>query len=454
MLHKNKRVLAVSMLVISILLAACGDNTATAPAPTTAAAVAATTAAATTAAATTAAVATTAAATTAAATTAAATTAAATTAAATTAAVTTAAATTAAVTTAAATTATTAAAVSAVLPTGFDAAKGCKNVGLLLPETDSSARWEQFDRPLLEAAIKLAIPGVTVQYANANNNADTQQNQAEAALTKGACILVVGAKDADKASAIVQKAKAAKVPVIAYDRLIQDNDLAFYVSFDNVKVGEIQGQYIVDNHKKGDKVSMINGSKTDNNALLFYQGAMNKLKPLFDSGELVKVYDQFTPDWNNATAQSEMEAALTGAKNDIQIAYVANDGMANSVIAALKAQKLNGKVLVTGQDATVAGVQNIITGDQAMSVYKAIPQEVDLTAKLVAAFYNGTAPVGLNGMTKTSTGKDIPSALAVPVALDKTNILTTVVKDNFVTKADVCKGLTGITGDLFKTICS
>ncbi|MDB5082234.1 MAG: xylose binding protein transport system [Chloroflexi bacterium] len=450
MLHKNKRVLAVSMLVLSILLSACGDNTATtAPVATTAAAVATTAAApaATTAAATTAATtATTAAAATTATTAAAATTA------------TTAAAATTATTAAAATSTTAAAApagaVSASLPAGFDAAKGCKNVGILLPETDSSARWEQFDHPLLETAIKAAIPGVTIQYANANNNADTQQNQADAALTKGACILVVGAKDADKASAIVQKAKASKVPVIAYDRLIQDNDLSFYVSFDNVKVGELQGQYIVDNHKKGDKVSMINGSRTDNNALLFYQGAMNKLKPLFDSGELVKVYDQFTPDWNNATAQSQMEAALTQTKNDIQIAYVANDGMANSVIAALKAQKLNGKVLVTGQDATVAGVQNIITGDQAMSVYKAIPVEVDLTAKLVAAFYNGTLPSGIiNGATKNATGKDIPSALAVPVAIDKNNILTTVIKDNFVPKADLCKGLAGVTVDIAKTIC-
>lgn len=445
MLHKHKRVLAVSMLAVSLLLAACGDNTATTAPVATTAAPAATTAAATTAAATTAA------ATTAAATTAAATTAAATTAAATTAAATTAAATTAAATTAAATTA---ASVSASLPTGFDAAKGCKNVGILLPETDSSARWEQFDHPLLEAGIKAAIPGVTITYANANNNADTQQNQAEAALSKGACILVVGAKDADKASAIVQKAKAAKVPVIAYDRLIQDDDLTFYVSFDNIKVGEIQGQYIVDHHKKGDKVVMINGSKTDNNALLFYQGAMNKLKPLYDSGELVKVYDQFTPDWNNATAQTEMEAALTQQKNDVQIAYVANDGMANTVIAALKAQKLNGKVIVTGQDATIAGIQNIIAGDQSMSVYKAIPLEVASTVQLVKAFYDGSLPSGVvNATTKNSNGKDIPSALSTPVALDGSNILTTVVKDNFASKADICKGLTGVSNDLFKTIC-
>ncbi|HEX2916263.1 MAG TPA: sugar ABC transporter substrate-binding protein [Chloroflexia bacterium] len=428
--HSKKLGMMIVTLLMLSVLAACGDNTATsAPAATTAAA--------------TTAAATTAAATTAAATTAAATTAAATTAAATTAAATTAAATTAAATTAAATTAASSGgAVNASIPAGFDAAKGCKNVAVLLPETDSSARWEAQDHPLLEAAIKKAVPGVTVQYANANNNADTQQNQAEAALTKGACILVVGAKDSDKASAIVQKAKASKVPVIAYDRLIQDNDLAFYVSFDNVKVGELQGQYIVDHHKKGDKVSMINGSQTDNNALLFKQGALNKLQPLFDSGELTKVYDTWTPDWSNPTAQSEMEAALTQTKNDIQIAYVANDGMANSAIQALKAQKLNGKVLVTGQDATVSGIQNILIGDQGMTVYKAITKEADATAALVGALVNGNLPSGLiNGQTKTKAGGQILSALAVPVAVDINNVATTVIADNFVTKADLCKGL-------------
>lgn len=324
----------------------------------------------------------------------------------------------------------------------FAAAKGCKNVGVMLPETDSSARWESQDRPLLDSSIKAALPGATIDYVNANNNADTQQNQAETLLTKGVCILVVGAKDSVKASAIVQRALASKVPVIAYDRLIQDNDLAFYVSFDNVKVGELQGQYIVDNAKQGDNVAMINGSQTDNNAILFKQGAMNKLKPLFDSGKLKLVYDTFTPDWNNATAQSEMEGALTQNNNNIQIAYVANDGMANTAIAALKAQQLNGKVLVTGQDATVAGIQNILTGDQGMTVYKAIALEAKAAADLVAALSNGTSTDSLvNGKTKTSGGADIPSVLAVPVAVTKANVKDTVIKDGFVKIEDVCKGL-------------
>jgi D-xylose transport system substrate-binding protein len=334
----------------------------------------------------------------------------------------------------------------------FTAAKGCKNIGVLLPETDSSARWEAYDRPLLQQEIAKAVPGAQIQYSNASNNADTQQNQADAALTKGACILVVGAKDSEKASAIVQKAKASKVPVIAYDRLIQDNDLAYYVSFDNAKVGELQGKYIVDAFKRGDfglkkgaNMAMINGSQTDNNALLFRQGALSQLQPLVDSKDINLVYDQYTPDWDNARAQQLMEGVLTKEKNNIHIAYVANDGMANTVIAALRAQKLNSKVIVTGQDATVAGIQNILTGDQAMTVYKAISKEAEATGKLVGALSNGTDTASLvNGRTKAKTGSEIPSVLAVPVAVDKNNIKETVLADGFVKKEEVCKGITPV----------
>ncbi|MDQ2714395.1 MAG: sugar ABC transporter substrate-binding protein [Chloroflexota bacterium] len=327
--------------------------------------------------------------------------------------------------------------------------KGCMKVGVLLPETATSARWDSKDKPLLTQDITAALPGATVDYANAQGNTATQLNQAEADLTKGDCILVVGAHDSKAAAAIVTKAKQQGVPVIAYDRLIQSKDLNFYVSFDNVHVGELQGQYIVDHHKKGDHVAMINGSQNDNNAVQFKQGVLNKLQPLFDSGELKKVYDTFTPDWLNDTARTEMDQALTQNGNNIQIAYVANDGMANSVIASLKAQHLNKKVPVTGQDATVAGIQNILTGDQAMTVYKAITKEAQATANLVAAISKGQDTTSIiNSQTKTSDGTSIPSVLEVPVAVDKTNIATTVIADNFVTKSDVCQGLPAGTGGI------
>jgi len=199
----------------------------------------------------------------------------------------------------------------------FSAAKGCKHVAFLSPDTTAGGRWEAYDHPLTEASVKAALPGVTFDAVNAQNSTETQLTQASSELTKGACILIVVAVDSTSAAAIVQKAKASKVPVIAYDRLIQDNDLAYYATFDNVKVGETQAQYIKDHHKKGDNVAMINGSQTDNNALLFAQGAHNILDPLFASGELHKVYEQYTPMWVAATAQTEMAAALTANNNPI-----------------------------------------------------------------------------------------------------------------------------------------
>jgi D-xylose transport system substrate-binding protein len=325
--------------------------------------------------------------------------------------------------------------------------KGCTRVGILLPETASSARWDGQDKPLLTKDIGAIVGSQNVDYNNAQGSDATQLSQAEADLTKGDCILVLAPHDAAAAAAIVAKAKAQNVPVISYDRLIQSNDLAAYVSFDGVAVGAQQGGYIASHYadftKSGKNAVMINGSMTDNNALLFAQGAHSKLDPLFTSGALKKVYEQFTPNWDNATAQTEMEAALTANHNNIQIAYVANDGMANSVIAALKAQKLNGKVLVTGQDATVAGIHNILAGDQSMTVYKAIAKEASATADTVKALIAGTGLAALtNGVTvKNANGVAIPSILEAPVAVDKTNIATTVIADGFVAKADVCTGI-------------
>jgi D-xylose transport system substrate-binding protein len=332
--------------------------------------------------------------------------------------------------------------------------KGCKKIGVLLPETASSARWAGQDTPYLTRDIPATLSGATVDFSNAQGSADQQNTNADAALTKGDCILVVAASDSVKAAAIVAKAKADNVPVIAYDRLIQSNDLAYYVSFDGVAVGNLQGQYIVDHYKDFVKsgvgnVSMINGSKTDNNAILFAQGAHQKLDPLFTSGVLKNVYEQFTPNWDNPTAQTEMQAALTANANKIQIAYVANDGMAGTVIAALKQQHLNGKVLVTGQDATVAGLQNILLGDQTMTVFKDISLEAQATANMVAAISNGTSTANLtNGVTTpTQGGAKIPSVLETPQAIDKTNVKI-VITAGGAALADVCQGLPSGTGGI------
>ena len=331
----------------------------------------------------------------------------------------------------------------------FSAAKNCTKIGVSLPESDTSARWEGVDHPDLQKAISAALPGASIDFANAQNSSDTQITQTDAFLTKGDCILVVAPQDAQKSSTIVQHAKADHVPVIAYDRLIQDNDLQYYVSFDNQKVGQLQGQYIADHYQSfvtangNNNLVMINGSQDDNNALLFKKGAHSVLDPLVSAGSLKLQYETFTPAWNNNTAQTEMEGALTQINNKLAVAYVANDGMAQTVIAALQAQGLAGKVLVTGQDATAQGIQQILLGNQSMTVYKAIQKEADATASIVAALSKGQSTSSLtNGATiALASGTNVPAVLETPVAVDKTNIASTVLADGYVTKAAICQGV-------------
>jgi len=325
--------------------------------------------------------------------------------------------------------------------------KGCTKIAFLLPESATAARWEAADHPDVVAAIQKYLPGATVDAPNAQGDATLQQTQADTELTKGACILVVAPKDSDGAATIVSKAKAKGVPVIAYDRLIQSDDLAYYASFDGVAVGKAQGQYITDHYKQYVKTGhnnlvMIKGSDTDNNAHLFGDGAHQLLDPLITSGALKNVYEKFTPNWDNATAQTEMEAALTANHNDVAVAYVMNDGMANTVIQALRAAHLNKKVLVTGQDAEVNGIRNILLGDQSMTVYKPIAKLADSVGRLVAAISKGEATSSIaNTTVAVTSGKKIPSVLNPVTMVDINNIKTTVIADGFVSVADVCKGV-------------
>ncbi len=329
--------------------------------------------------------------------------------------------------------------------------KNCNKIGVLLPETNSSPRWEAYDHPLLVSAIKADLPNADVKVDNASGSSDTQQQQAEADLTAGYCILVVAAHDSSAAAAIVASAKKDQVPVIAYDRLIQSNDLAYYVSFDNVQVGVLQGQYIADHYKDPqygvgsghNNIAFIKGADTDNNAHLFAQGAHQVLDPLVNGGQLNNVYEQFTPNWNPPDGQTEMEAALTKTSNNIQVVYAANDDLGGAVVQALTPQHLEGKVLITGQDATVAGLQRIIIGTQSMTVYKPIVKEAQATADLVKAISAGTDTASLtNGKTTaTQGGANIPSVLETPISVDKSNIASTVLADKFVTKDQICTGL-------------
>jgi len=327
--------------------------------------------------------------------------------------------------------------------------KGCKHIGFLLPESATAARWEAADHPDVVAAIQKYLPGATVDAPNAQGVAATQQTQAESELTKGACILIVAPVDSSAAATIVSEAKAKQVPVIAYDRLIYTDTLDYYASFDGFQVGVAQGNYVKDHYQQyvtqngNNNLIMINGSDTDNNAHLFGNGAHSILDPLITAGSLKKVYEQFTPGWDNATAQSEMQAALTANHNQVAVAYVMNDGMANTVIAALKSVGLAGKVLVTGQDAEVAGIRNILLGYQSMTVYKPITKLADSVGRLVAAISNGqdTSSIASAQVKNPNGSAQIKSVLNPVTEVDISNIKTTVIADGFVKTADVCQGV-------------
>jgi D-xylose transport system substrate-binding protein len=314
-----------------------------------------------------------------------------------------------------------------------------QKVGVLLPDTKSSVRWESFDRPLLQAAFKSA--GVPVTIDNAQGDKSTQQQQAEQLITNGAKVLLLVNLDSGSGAAIEANAASRGVKVIDYDRLTLKGQAAYYVSFDNVKVGELQGQGLVKCLGSAAKpaIAELNGSPTDNNATLFKQGYDSVLKPLYSSGKATKVADQSVPDWDNQKALTIFEQMLQKANNKIDGVLAANDGLGNSAISAIKARKLK-QLPVTGQDATPQGIQNILSGDQCMTVYKAVKKEADAASKLAIALATGKEPeAGLvNGKTN-DTARDVPSVLLTPEAITKDN-LKVVFDDGFLKPADVCVG--------------
>jgi len=314
-------------------------------------------------------------------------------------------------------------------------------VAVLLPDTKSSARWETADRPLLKAAFDSA--GVPVTIQNAEGDKSTQQQQAEQAITNGAKVLLLVNLDSGSGAAIEANAKSQGVKVIDYDRLTLKGSADYYVSFDNVAVGKLQGQGLVDclNDKKvtNPRIAELNGSPTDNNATLFKQGYDSVLDPLYKSGKATKVADQSVPEWDNQRALTIFEQMLQKENNKIDGVLAANDGLGNAAISAIKQRKLD-QIPVTGQDATAEGIQNILAGDQCMTVYKAIKAEADAASKLAIALAKGEQPpAGLVNGKSDDTARQVPSVLLKPQAITKDNI-DVVIKDGFLKKEDICAG--------------
>jgi D-xylose transport system substrate-binding protein len=316
---------------------------------------------------------------------------------------------------------------------GGSAAEG--KIGVILPDTESSVRWESADRPALEAAFEEA--GVEYDIQNAEGDAERMTQIADTMIGNGVTVLAIVNLDSESGAAIQEKAQSQGVATIDYDRLTLNGSAEYYVSFDNTKVGELQGQGLAD--CLGDKkanIVFLNGSPTDNNATLFAEGAHSVLDPMTN---YTVVGEQAVPEWDNEEAATIFQQLYTAADGKVDGVLAANDGLGGAAIGILEGNGQAGKVPVTGQDATVEGLQNILAGTQCMTVYKSATQEAGALADAAIALVNGE-DAETTGTTKDSeSGREVPSILLDPQSITKDNV-GDVIDDGGQTVEDVCAG--------------
>jgi D-xylose transport system substrate-binding protein len=310
-----------------------------------------------------------------------------------------------------------------------------KSIGLLLPDSVTT-RYAKFDRPYFDAKVKALCSECKLEYANAAGSAATQAQQVSSMITKGVKVIAISAVDSAAIKSSIQAAVDKGIKVVAYDRLAQ-GPVSAYVSFDNEKVGELQGQSLLDamgsKATPKSKVVMINGLASDPNAGLFKQGAHKIL-----DGKVDIAYEQ-AGDWDDKVAAQKMSAAITqlGAKNVAGV-YSANDAMAGGIATVLKGAGIS-NVPLTGQDAELTSIQRILAGTQSSTIYKAYKPEAEAAAQLSVNLLEGKSIDSLATTTQTSgSGDKVPSQLLTPVTLTKDNIKDTVVKDKLYTVADIC----------------
>ncbi|TVT37149.1 sugar ABC transporter substrate-binding protein [Amycolatopsis rhizosphaerae] len=316
-------------------------------------------------------------------------------------------------------------------------------VGVILPETATSARWAGFDQPMLQAALTKAGLNPIIENAQGDNQKFSQY--ADNMLSQGVKALIIAAPDGDVGATVERKAKQQGVPVIDYDRLNLGGSADYYVSFDNTRVGELQGTALKDAlaSKPGAQVIEIEGSPTDNNATLFHNGQENIVGPLYTSGALKKVASQAIDGWDNQKGGNTFEQLLSANGGKVDGVLAANDGLAGAIITVLQKNGLAGKVPVTGQDASAAGLKAILQGAQYSTVFKPIQQEADAAAQLAAALIkNDTATA--DGIAKATANdpkgnRTVKSVLLTPQSVTKQNVKI-VVDQGYVKASEICTG--------------
>jgi D-xylose transport system substrate-binding protein len=353
--------------------------------------------------------------------------------------------------------------------TGEDGGDGEGSIWVLLPDTASSDRWEQDDRRFFTEAFEEAglSEGEDFNVVNAEGDASTQQSQAEQAIADGASVIVLTSLDTGSGATIIDQARESDVQVVEYDRFNTGGSGGdAYVSFDNVQVGAAMAEAIepaIDALGLAPaRVVMLNGGEEDNNSFLFKAGYEETVSARVDAGDWELVADQFVPEWDNAEAQTLMEQILVDAGNDVDAVFAANDGLANSTINALEAAGV-GPVPVSGQDATTAGIQNVLLGNQTVSVYKPIQDEVGVAAAIALALRSGDdveeaatsyeSPLASGGSSVEIIGIDAESGEPTdsadgavmyvalqPIGVTIDNVADTVIADEFRTVDELCSG--------------
>ena len=305
-------------------------------------------------------------------------------------------------------------------------------IGVSLP-TQREERWVRDARQIEDEAKKR---GIEIKMQISDNDAMKQIAQCENLIAGGIDILILAPHDATGAASIIENAHSAGIKVISYDRLVMNADCDLYVSFDNEKVGEIQGEFITRMAPKGNYI-ILSGSPTDNNAAMYKAGAMKYIKPLNDRGDIKIVMEQAVKDWQPSEAMKIVENALTANDNKIDAILAPNDGTAGGAIQALAAQGMEGKVVVTGQDAELSAAQRIVSGSQSMTVFKDTRKQaiaaVDAAEKILSS-----KEVEITKKINNNKG-DIPSLLLTPVAVDKTNINSAIIDSGYLSKEEVYK---------------
>jgi D-xylose transport system substrate-binding protein len=337
----------------------------------------------------------------------------------------------------------------ASLPKSVDLGKASGKVGVILPDTTSSTRYEQYDKPLLTKALKDA--GITPDVQNAQGDKNKFASIAQSMIGEGVKGLIIDSIDAASGAGVEKSATQAGVKVIDYDRVNLGGTAPYYVSFDNEDVGKLQAQTMMDcldaQGVTNPKIIMMDGgTDVDNNAVLFAKGAHEVLDPLKASGKITIEQEATVKGWLVANAAPAFSQALTASGGQVDGVLAANDDIANAVIGVLKTNGLNGKVVVTGQDSGTEGLQNIVTGQQSMTVFKNVKLEANAAAQLAIALISGKDP-GAAGMTlKPFDDPQAPShklqALLLPAqVITQANVMD-VVDAGALTVADICKGIT------------